>query len=122
MKVRYPDFTTLSRSYTFSQATALSSQMIEEAKTLLNGLDLTPGIRLLGVAVTNFDRDATEQLKLGEDPVSVWENMEGAVESVRDRFGVSSIGPASMLGSRGMRVKRKGEQQWGPDKDVQLEK
>ena len=96
--------------------------MIEEAKTLLNGLDLTPGIRLLGVAVTNFDRDATEQLKLGEDPVSVWENMEGAVESVRDRFGVSSIGPASMLASRGMRVKRKGEQQWGPDKDVQLEK
>jgi len=122
LKVRYPDFTTLSRSYTFSQATALSSQMIEEAKTLLNGLDLTPGIRLLGVAVTNFDRDAAEQLKLGEDPVSVWENMEGAVESVRDCFGVSSIGPASMLGSRGMRVKRKGEQQWGPDKDVQLEK
>ena len=122
LKARYPDFKTISRSHTLPEPTALSALIIEEAKSLLNGVDLTPGIRLLGVSVTNLDSNFTEQLKLGEESHSGWENMEGAVDSIRDRFGMSSIGPASMLGARGLRVKRKGEQQWGPDENEPTKK
>ena len=122
LKVRYPDFKTISRSHTLPEPTALSALIIEEAKSLLNGVDLASGIRLLGFSVTNLDSNFTEQLKLGEESHSGWENMEGAVDSIRDRFGMSSIGPASMLGARGLRVKRKGEQQWGPDENEPTKK
>jgi len=122
LKVRYPDFTTFSRSYTFPKPTSLSFLIIEEAKKLLREVDLTPGIRLLGISVTNFDKDFAEQLKFGENSYSGWKNTEDAVDLIRDRFGVASIGPASMLGSKGMRVKRKGEQQWGPDHDSSVER
>ena len=115
LKVRYSDFTTFSRSYTFPEPTSLSSTVLEEAKKLLGEVDLKPGVRLLGISVTNLDRSFGEQLKFSENPHSNRKNTQDAVDSIRDRFGVASIGPASILSSNGMRVKRKGEQQWGPD-------
>ena len=115
LKVRYSDFTTFSRSYTFPEPTSLSSVVVEEAKKLLDKVDLEPGIRLLGISVTNFDNNLVEQLKFSENSNSRWKSTEDAVDLIRDRFGAASIGPASILGSKGMRVKRKGEQQWGPE-------
>ena len=121
LKVRYSDFTTFSRSHTSSEPTWLSSVLLEEAKGLLDGVDLSPGVRLLGVSVTNLDKNFVEQLKFSENPHSDRENTEGVVDLIRDRFGTASIGPASILGSNGMRVKTKGEQQWGPDQDSRIE-
>ncbi len=121
LKVRYSDFTTFSRSHTSSEPTWLSSVLLEEAKELLDGVDLSPGVRLLGVSVTNLDKNFVEQLKFSENPHSDRENTEGVVDLIRDRFGTASIGPASILGSNGMRVKTKGEQQWGPDQDSTIE-
>ena len=121
LKVRYSDFTTFSRSHTSSEPTWLSSVLLEEAKGLLDGVDLSPGVRLLGVSVTNLDKNFVEQLKFSENPHSDREYTEGVVDLIRDRFGTASIGPASILGSNGMRVKTKGEQQWGPDQDSTIE-
>jgi len=117
LKVRYSDFTTFSRSCTFSESTSLSSALLQEAKKLLGEVDLRPGVRLLGISVTNLGKSSGEQLKFSENPSHNRKNTEDAVDSIRDRFGVASIGPASILGSNGMRVKRKGEQQWGPDEN-----
>ena len=91
--------------------------MLKEAKKLLGEVDLRPGVRLLGISVTNFDKSFGEQLKFSENSHSNRKNTEDAVDLIRDRFGVASIGPASILSSTGMRVKRKGEQQWGPDEN-----
>ena len=95
--------------------------LLEEAKRLLDDVDLNHGIRLLGVSVTNLDKNFAEQLRFSEDSYSDRENTEGVVDLIRDRFGAASIGPASILGSSGIRVKRKGEQQWGPDHDSTVE-
>ena len=84
---------------------------------MLGEVDLRPGVRLLGISVTNLGKSSGEQLKFSENPSHNRKNTEDAVDSIRDRFGVASIGPASILGSNGMRVKRKGEQQWGPDEN-----
>jgi hypothetical protein len=36
------------------------------------------------------------------------------MDRIRARFGDDAIGPASVAGERGLRVKRQGDQQWGP--------
>ena len=41
----------------------------------------------------------------------------GAVDAIRERFGNAAIGPASAIGDRGLRLVKKGAQQWGPDQE-----
>ena len=43
-----------------------------------------------------------------------WHDASGAVDAIRERFGDAAIGPASAVGRRGLRVKRRGEAPWGP--------
>ena len=40
-----------------------------------------------------------------------------AIDGIRERFGGDAIGPGSTLGSTGVRPKKKGSQQWGPQKN-----
>ena len=40
---------------------------------------------------------------------------EETVDAIRNRFGLAAIGPASAVGARGLRLVRRGAQQWGPD-------
>jgi DNA polymerase-4 len=47
-------------------------------------------------------------------PLAAWQQAAGAMEAVRERFGVAAVGPAALLGSGGLRVKRPGDTQWGP--------
>ncbi len=37
-----------------------------------------------------------------------------AVDAIRARYGGASVGPASLVGADGLRVRRRGEAQWGP--------
>lgn len=62
VKVRYPDFTTLSRSQTLHGATDRSDVIARIARELVFGLDLTEGVRLLGVGVASFVDVAQEEL------------------------------------------------------------
>jgi hypothetical protein len=43
-----------------------------------------------------------------------WATVTSAVDAIRDRYGGSSVGPASLVGADGLRVRRRGEAQWGP--------
>ena len=61
-----------------------------------------------------------EQLQFDDllDPVATagrWSDASRAVDDVRDRFGESSIGPASTMSGGRIRLVRSGTQQWGPD-------
>ncbi|MEA2932475.1 MAG: polymerase [Actinomycetota bacterium] len=37
-----------------------------------------------------------------------------AMDDVRRRFGDAAVGPASLIGTGGLKLKRQGDQQWGP--------
>ena len=37
-----------------------------------------------------------------------------AIDAIRSRFGVEAVVPATLVDSAGIRVKRRGDQQWGP--------
>ena len=118
VKVRFGDFQTITRNATLSSATDSGTTIAREAKRLLAGVDPTPGVRLLGVGVTGIAR-VTDGEQLSFDAVGSddpeWGEAEGAIDEIRERFGEGVIGPASAIRGGELRVKRSGDQQWGPD-------
>lgn len=117
LKVRYHDFATLSRSHTLAEPTDSPRLIIRTARELMAKLDLRTGVRLLGVGVSNLAGEAHEQLTL-DRPDTHWHDAEHVVDEIRGRFGAGAIGPATLADADGLRVKQKGDQQWGPSEPV----
>jgi DNA polymerase IV len=126
VKVRFGDFATITRTQTLPGAVDGGPVIARISAALLDQVDTSAGVRLLGVSVSNLIRGAPRQLTLdvGEDtgdPVSValsspdWDTATRAVDEVRLRFGARAVGPAVLLGDRGLGVKVQGDTQWGPD-------
>jgi hypothetical protein len=44
-----------------------------------------------------------------------WGSVTDAVDAIRARYGGEAVGPASLVTPEGIRVRRRGEAQWGPD-------
>jgi DNA polymerase-4 len=112
VKVRFADFRTITRSVTLGAATDVTAEVVRAAKQLVAEVDPGIGVRLLGVGVSNLTDEVHRQLTL--DDTLAWEQADRAVDEIRDRFGRTSIGPASSLDDHGLRVKERGDQQWGP--------
>ena len=122
LKIRFAGFETVTRSVTLPGAVDTAHAIVAATRPLLSLIDPTPGVRLLGVSASNFGERA-EQLSLDDlvasevsAPVD-WEAAETTVDAIRSKFGSAAIGPASSIGARGLRLVRKGAQQWGPDHD-----
>jgi DNA polymerase-4 len=120
VKVRYGDFTTMTRSHTHTTGIDNGPAIASRAGALLDAVDLSPGVRLLGVGLTNLlpasEQDA-EQLALNLDGAVAagdWGRASEAIDAVRRRFGNTAVGPASLAGDGDLRVKRPGDTQWGP--------
>lgn len=62
MKVRWPDFSSISRSRTLNGATDRLEVVTQVARGLLAGLDTSQGVRLLGVGVSGLVEVAQEPL------------------------------------------------------------
>jgi DNA polymerase-4 len=121
LKLRYADFTTITRSKTLIDATDLASEILKSADEMLKLLDVTPGVRLLGVSISRLQDGSVRQLRLEELSDAGWRPAEEAVDKIQDRFGIGSIGLASILESDGLHSKRRGAQQWGPDEEPDRE-
>jgi DNA polymerase-4 len=117
LKVRFGDFRTITRSTTFSTPTDSGRTITRTARDLLAKVDAKSGVRLLGVAVTNLDELASHQLGLlaDNDHDAAWDRAEATIDAVRSRFGDAAVVPATLAGPTGPRVKRRGDQQWGPE-------
>ena len=120
LKLRYADFRTVTRSATLGAPTASPRLIGRTARALLESLEVGAGVRLLGVSVSGLkDDDGTRQLQLdmtigasGAD--ENWTDAERAFAEVRDRFGPDAIAPATLVSGTEIRVRRRGERQWGP--------
>jgi DNA polymerase-4 len=115
IKVRFHDFATITRSQTFADPLDTGPAIAQAASALLAGVDPTAGVRLFGVSVSSLDQGGARQLSLDDAGNPGWAEASGAVDEVRRRFGDDAVGPASLVGDRGLRVKRQGDTQWGPD-------
>ena len=83
VKVRWPDFSSVSRSRTLMGATDRSEAVTAVARELLHGLDTSIGVRLLGVGVSGFAGVAQEALF----------DLEGDAPVVEERADVPSRRP-----------------------------
>ncbi len=124
LKIRYGDFSTLTRSMTLAGATDRGTELLVAGWTLLERVGLRGGVRLVGIGVNNLvEEEPVEQLMLGlastgdgGDAASAvrgetWDAANQAVDAIRGRFGDSLIKPARLAGRRA----RSASAQWGPD-------
>jgi DNA polymerase-4 len=100
LKLRYKDFTTLTRAHTLSAPTQLDTEIFEQVRALFraNWKKGVP-VRLLGVQASSFTSEP-EQINLLEGTRQQrWKNAMAAADRLRDKFGESSVSLAG--GMRG---------------------
>jgi DNA polymerase IV len=120
LKVRFGDFTTITRAHTLPAPVVTAQAIVAAAEPMLRLIDVAPGVRLLGISVSGFGAPA-EQLSLDDllagepSTASEWVAASETIDAIRERFGNTAIGPASSVTADGLVVVRPGRQQWGPD-------
>jgi DNA polymerase IV len=105
LKIRFEDFETRTRAHTIPAATDVSTVFLATARELLDELDCSRGVRLLGVSLSQLEAPGTTQgvFALDEAGASAHARVERraavehAVDAVRDRFGSLAVGPASLV-------------------------
>ena len=99
VKVRFADFTTLSRSRTMTETTDVTREIYRTAAQLFTGLGLQRArVRLVGVRVEGLvTRSRVQrQLALGEREQG-WSEADQAVDRAVHRFGAHAVRPATLL-------------------------
>jgi DNA polymerase-4 len=99
IRVRFADFTTITRSRTIPEATDVTQEIYRTATGLYDALGLQRArIRLVGVRVEGLVPRETvhRQLVLGEREHG-WSDADRAVDRAALRFGAAAVRPASLL-------------------------
>jgi DNA polymerase IV len=98
LKLRYKDFTTITRAHTLPSPTQLDTEIFEEIRVLFRknwkqGLH----VRLLGVQASSFTTEAAQIDLLDGNRQQRWKNALAAADKLRDKFGSSTVGLAAGL-------------------------
>jgi len=105
LKLRYSDFSTITRAHTLDHATGIDIELIEHARALfLKNWNGKP-VRLVGVHAGSLEAAEGQMSLLGSERQERWRKALEAVDKIRDRFGESSVSIASgMKGDHAERV------------------
>lgn len=97
IKVRFADFSTVTRSQTLAEPTSVGQRIGEAAQTLFASIDRREPIRLIGVRAENLGDAAAGALGLWDDDEH-WRKIEGALDDARARFGGGTVTRARHIG------------------------
>ena len=96
LKLRFADFTTITRSRTLADATDLGRRIYEEARALYDQANSTARpVRLIGVRGEQLTGEVAG-FGLWDDDED-WREAEQAVDAVAERFGAGTVRPAALL-------------------------
>ncbi len=115
LKVRFGDFSTITRSKSVADAISSGPDITLVARLLLDEIDTALGVRLLGVSLSVLGEETPKQLSLDDADLPNWDDASRTIDDIRSRFGPRAIGPASLVDGKGLRLKERGDQQWGPN-------
>ena len=97
LKIRFADFSTITRSVTLGSGTDVARDLYRAARDVLRKVDLgTKPVRLVGLGATALT-PATAPRQLAVDRPAKWDDLAGAVDEVRQRYGTGSIRPARIV-------------------------
>jgi DNA polymerase IV len=99
LKLRYKDFTTITRAHTLPAPTQLDTEIFENIRALFrkNWKNGAP-VRLLGVHASSFTSAASDQINLLDgNRQQRWKDALAAADRLRDKFGEFSVGLAAGL-------------------------
>jgi len=97
IKVRFADFSTITRSKTVPLAVSGTHESYEIVKGLYEGLGINRAfIRMVAVSFENLQGQPPEQLVLGGRERG-WREAEGAIDKAKARFGGESVRPGRLI-------------------------
>jgi DNA polymerase-4 len=96
LKLRFADFSTLTRRHT-DDATQDGLAIYRRARALLDRIPLRQPVRLIGLSVSSLGPAAAGQLSLLEPDAQRRERLARAMDRVTARFGEAALRPASVV-------------------------
>ncbi|MET0781571.1 MAG: DNA polymerase IV [Microbacterium sp.] len=97
VKIRFADFTTISRSQTLPEPTAVGQRIGEAALDLFDAVDRRLPVRLVGIRAEKLRPSGDAGLTLWDDDAE-WRRIEGAVDDASARFGRGAVTRATLIG------------------------
>jgi len=117
LKVKFSSFESITRSVTPVVPLSTGPSMVAALEPLLRSIDPSQGVRLLGVHAQKLTTETGGALRLFDDggvtPQDIeehWTEASRVIDSIVEKFGPGTIGPASGLKHR----RRPGETPAGP--------
>ena len=97
IKVRFADLTTISRSQTLPEPTAVGQRIGDAAHELFASVDRALPVRLIGVRAEKLRPRGSAVLTLWDDDED-WRRIEDALDGAAARFGRGAVTRATLLG------------------------
>jgi len=98
LKLRYKDFTTITRAHTLPVPTQLDTEIFAQVRLLFRkNWNQGRQVRLLGVHASSFETRSEQRDLLDDEHRQKWQDALGAVDRLREKFGESSVALASGL-------------------------
>ncbi len=92
LKLRYSDFTTITRAQTLPSPTQIDIDLVEASRRLFDGnWDRRQSIRLLGVHVSGFTAEEGQLDLIDGGRKERWRQALEATDRLRDRYGDSAV-------------------------------
>jgi DNA polymerase-4 len=98
LKLRYSDFSTITRAHSIPRATQLDVELFEEIRELFRrNWKAGATVRLLGVHVSSWTEGGEQMDLIGEDRHQKWKGALEAADKLRDKYGESAVKLAAGL-------------------------
>lgn len=104
LRLRFDDFSRVTRSHTLPLATASTDAILQAARALVGAaapLIAERGLTLVGFAVCNIDRDGAQQMELPfshADLAADTTSIDAAIDRVRGRYGNAAVTRGVLVG------------------------